>query len=331
MHRDTLSAINLLDKIRINNGIDNLKVFFHELVKSNTEEAINLVNHENLHFASLFVLKPEMEVLNLFHSLNVRNKISIGITSEILTSEKNISISKYFSSHYIQAVYSVLKWMVETGFIDDGLSNEYDEVLDICAILLTKVYRDKTTLPIIGDTIFKRYKKGLLIHDLVWAFFECRDPHSLIIIADHLQSKELKEVQLARKLLNFVPGIAIKNNALNIDEYLSFLNWIGKNNLFLAFTGESFQQSSNPVPYIVVLEAKYLCAAVSVDTGKILKTLTEEECKLLEQFKKLDDNSKILLSNFSFIMHQKNIYTWHTWIHYPMAEQIKIAKLGGVQ
>ena len=311
--------------------MEDLKNFFNQLIKNDTKEALNIINSENLRFTSLFVLKGEIEELNLFNNLNTRNKIALAITSEILTGKKNVSATEHLSLDYIQAVCSVLKWMLETGFKDDGLNNQYDEVLDITAILLTKVYRDKTVLPIIAEMIFKRYKEGFLIHDLVWAFFQSRDPHSLSIIGERLQSTELKDVELACKFLGFVPGIDKMSNTDNKKQYLCFLDWIRKNNLFLYFTGESFQQTSNPVPYVVVLEAKYLCAAVFADTGKILKSLTKEEHILLDEFKKLDDDMQLLLSDFSFMMYQKNIYMWNTWIHYPIAEQIKIARIGGIQ
>lgn len=327
---NNLSAITSLDNIRIENGIDNLRSFFYQQIRNDIKEAIKLINDENLHFASLFVLKPEIEKLDILNKLNTRNRIALGITNEILTKQNNVATGEYLSSDYIQAVCSVLKWMIGTGAADDGLNNQYDEVMDITAILLTKVYKDKTMLPTMTDMIFKRYKEGLLIHDLVWAFFEARDPYSLINIAEQLQSSDLKEVELARKLLGFIPGIDMKNDIDKKEQYLSFLDWIGKNNLFLCFTGESFQQTSNPVLYEIVLEAKYLCAAISVDTGKILKSVTEEDFKLLDNFKKLDKDTKLLLANFSFMLHQKDIHSWNTWLHYPIAEQIKIAR-GGLQ
>lgn len=326
-----LNTINILDKRMDDSGVDSIRSFFYQLTKVNEKEAINLINDENLHFASLFVLKPEIEELKLFQKLNIRNRIALRITSEILLSKKNISAVEDLSFDYIQAVYSVLKWMLETGCINDGLNDQYDEILDITAIFLTKVYRDKTVLPIIAEMIFRRYKQGLLIHDLAWAFFESRDPISLSIISERLQSKELKDIELAQKLLSFVPGIGIRDNIDIKEQYLSFLDWFGKNNLFLCFTGESFQQISNPVIYRVVLKAKYLCEPVSIDTGKILRILSEERCKLIDEFKRLDKNTQILLSEFSVMLHHNNICKWQEWLECPIEEQIKFARIGGIQ
>ncbi|NMM63881.1 hypothetical protein HBE96_14585 [Clostridium sp. P21] len=327
---DNLVSPSPLDEIRIKNGIDNLNTFFHSLFKNNSEKSINLINHEDLNFASLFTLKNKIQELNIFHSLNPRNKLAIEIINEIYTGKKNSRNTNYLSCDYVEGIHAVLKWILVTGSVDDGMNNEYDEILDISAALLTKVYRDKTVLSVIADMIFKRYKKGFLIHNLVWAFFECRDPKSLIIIAQGLQSKELKDIELSKKLLNFVPGVTMIENMDKNSCYLYFLNWLEKNFLFLHFTGESFQKSSNPIPYIVILRAKYICAPVSIDSGKILTPLKKEEINLLKLFDKLDNNTKLLLSNFSFNFHRKNIYNWNKWLYSPMAEQIKIARLGGI-
>lgn len=326
-----LNTINFLDKRMDDSGVDNIRSFFYQLAKENEKEALNLINDENLHFTSLFVLRPEIEELDLFQKLNARNRIALGITNEILSSKRNISDVEYLSFDYIQAVHSVLKWMLETGCINDGLDDQYDEILDITAIFLTKIYRDKTVLPIIAEMIFRRYKQGLLIHDLAWAFFESRDPISLSIISERLQSKELKDVELAQELLSFVPGIGIRENIDIQKQYLSFLDWFGKNNLFLHFTGESFQQVKNPVIYRVVLEAKYLCEPASIDTGEILRILSRKECKLIDQFKRLDKNTQKLLSEFSVMLHHNNICKWQYWLECPIGEQIKFARIGGIQ
>ncbi len=331
MYIYNLNTINLLDKKMDDSGGDSVRSFFYQLAKANKKEALNLINDENLHFTSLFVLIPEIEELELFQELNIRNKIALKITSEISLSKKNILDVEYQSFDYIQAVHSVLKWMLETGCINDGLNNKYDEILDKTAIFLIKIYRDKTVLPIIAEMIFRRYKKGLLIHDLVWAFFESRDPISLSIISERLQSKDLEDEELAQELLSFVPGIGMRENIDIKKQYLYFRDWFGKNNLFLHFTGESFQQTQSPVIYRVVLEAKYLCEPISIDTGKILRVLSGKECKLIDEFKRLDKNTQKLLSEFSVMLHHSNICEWQEWLGYQVEEQIKFARIGGIR
>lgn len=327
------NSINPLDRIRIDEGIDNLKAYFNELAKEHTGEALNSINAENLHFPSLFVLRNEIDMLGLFYNLSLRNRVAIEITDEILESKKKISVNEYISSDFAQIAYSAFKWIFETGFSDDGLSNQYDQVLDITAIILTKVYKEKTILPNLVNMIFDRNKKGLFTHDLVWAFFESRDPNSLIMIANHLLSTKKEDIELASKLLSFIPGIE-KNSVISKEKkYTAFLNWLEENSPFLYFTGQSLQQVNRPITYIIALEAKYLNKYVSVDTGKTLKSFTDEESELLNKFNKQDNNTKLLLANFSNMLHNKNKSVWKEWIHYPILRQIAIAKavIGGYQ
>lgn len=321
-----LNSINPLDKIRLDNGIDKMRDYFIEMSKKNSEEAVNLINAENLHFPTLYLLKNEIDNLNIFDDLNLRNKTAIEITNEVVEKDKKISINEYISSDLTQIAYSVLKWIFDTGFNDDGLSNEYDEVLDITAILLIRIYRDQTVLPTIVDMIFDRNRKGLFNHDLVWAFFESKDPNSLIMIASRLLSTETKDIDLASKLLSFVPGMEKSNTSTKEKKYTSFLDWLRENSPFLYFTGQSLQQVNKPTTYVIDLEAKYLNKYVASDTGKTLKSLTDEEAKLLNEFNKLDSNTRILLADFSSALYSKNKNWWNQWIHYPIAKQIKIVK-----
>lgn len=320
------NSINPLDKIRLDKGIEEMKDHFVILAKKNNEEALNLVNAENLRFPTLFLLKDEIDNLNLLDNLSLRNKTAIEITDEVIEKNKKISINEYISSDLTQIAYSVLKWIFDTGSNDDGLSNEYDEVLDISAILLIRIYKDQTILPTIVNMIFDRNRRGYFNHDLVWAFFESKDPNSLIMIANGLLSTESKDIDLATKLLSFVPGMGKNNTANKEKKYTTFLNWLKENSPFLYFTGQSLQQVNKPITYIIDLEAKYLNKYVDSDTGKKLKALTGEEAKLLDEFSRLDINTRLLLANCSSTLYNNNKTRWTRWIHYPMTEQIRIAK-----
>lgn len=323
--------ISTLDKVRIENGVSALKNHFQNLIQTNEKEAVNFLNDDNLHYITLFELRSELEKSNIFTELKPRNKIALKITKEVLSKDGNKLIAEYLSSHHISKVSSILKWILETGFLESTLNNNLDKILDIAAVLLTKVYRDKSILSTISNIIFNRFESDFFIHDLIWAFFESKDPYTLFLVGNRLKSKKVREVQLARKLLNFVPGIDPNSNIYDEKQYLSFLSWFQENNLFLYYVGETLQETKNPIPFKIDLAAKYLCKVVSNETGEMLTTLTEDESKLLGQFNGLDENSKILLSKFSFIMRQSNMYWWNVWIHYPILEQIKIAKnrMGG--
>lgn len=331
MYDTSLNTGSFLDKVRIDNGMGDLKDFFQQLTKKDLKEAANFVNDKDLKFATLFILREDIEKNNMVDSLIQRNKTALAIIKEILTDQKSNLAPEHVSFDYIQVIHSTLKWMLETGFRDDGMNDEYDQVLDIIAILLTKMYGDKTVLPIIADMIFKRNKKGYLIHDLVWSFFQARDPQSLMIIGERLLSSDVEDFKMACRLLDFVPNINIDENNTKEKKHLIFSQWMKENGPFLKFTGESFQQTPNPRPYRVVLEGKYLCKNICSDTGKASSSPSQDEYEILNEFRKLDKDTKILLSNFSLKIHRNNIELWDVWRHYSLEDQIKIARIGGIQ
>jgi hypothetical protein len=318
-----LKEIELFDEIRLTNGIDNMKATFRDLVNNNPEKAISLINNKNVHFASLFILQPEIENSNLLPSLSVRNKQALEIKNGILLKEfKN---TERFRSEDKEEDYSTLKWILETGYIEDGLNDEYDEVLDTTAIILTKVYKDKKCLPTMEEMIFNRYRRGAFIYDLVWAFFEVADSEHLILMANRLRSSNKKDVELARKLLNFIPCIGMYSEEDNIKQYQCSLNWIKQNRDFLYYTGETYLQTSDPYRYAVSMEAKYLQKTASSVNGELSRSLTEEEYTYLDNFKKLDDDSKIRLSNWSSLLYRKSKNRWSKWLQNPIDKQIEIA------
>ncbi len=315
-----------VDTIQSRSKTYNITASFHTLVETDPEEALHLINDENLPFSSLFLLRHDIEKNDIIHHLHLRNRVALSIATEIILGKGDPLPMPCSSCDYIQIIHSTLKWILETGAVDDGLSNEYDGILDTTATLLIKVYEDKTILPTILDMIFKRHAKGLFINDLVWTFFQSHEPSSLILIADRLKSPHPKDVDLARKLLSFCPRINTIGHMPGEDQYTFFIDWLKENSLFLYFSGETFQQSTNPIPYVVVLEAKYLYKIVDLHTGRTFEACTEKESLLLDAYKELDINTKISLSNFSYLLHQKDISSWKAWIQYPIMDQIEIAR-----
>lgn len=329
MYNSNFNSSSFLDNIRSDKGSTDLKDFFTELSKKDLRGAADFINDKNLQFSTLFILKDEIEKINLFYNLTLRNKTALLIIKEILTDKKHNLAEEHLSFDYVQIIHSTLKWILESGSSSDGMNDEYDRVLDIVCAVLTKMYKDKTLLPIMADMIFKRYKKGSLIHDLVWAFFQAADPQSLIIIGEKLLSSSAEDVKIACRLLNFIPEV--NKNISKEKKYTNFLNWMKENSPFLKYTGESFQQTTNPKPYKIVLEGKYLCKNICCDNGKALCCPSENEYRLLDDFKKLDHSTKLILANFSLRVHHKNIYLWNIWRRYSLDDQIKIARIGGVQ
>lgn len=241
------------------------------------------------------------------------------------TNTPSLSEIQYLRSSNSEITYPVLKGMFKTGLMGPGLRNDNDEFLDITALLLIKTHKDKTILPTLVDIIFFRNREGLFTHDLIWAFFQATDPNSLMLIANYLHSDNIVDVKLACKLLDFVPSIDMAVEKDNKKLYMNFIYYLKENKPFLYYTGESFQRTSNPMPYILALDSKYLCRPISVYTGKPLIPYTDKENRLSDDFNKLSVDKKLLLSNYSLRSHYENLYLWNLWINNSILDQINIA------
>lgn len=326
------APIGLLDEIRRRHGSQQLILFFHNHLKNDMDYAIKLINDDNLQFASLFILKDMLKDHAYINILNLRNRIALDLVFEILTGEKDIWPFDSFSCKQISKVNEVLHWILSSALTDDGLSKDFDEVIDKVCLLLSKVYRDKSILASLVDLIFKRNERNSYYGDLTWAFFEYGDARSLMIIASKLMSEKEKDKELARRLLCFVPGMNsdILNSSYQ-NYYYYFLSWFQENNMFLGYTRESFHHSKYPKHYAINSEAKYLCRIVANETGNILGTLTEEEEFLLNAFNKLDEDAKTLLCSFSFALNNQSLSLWKHWLQFSIEDQISIASIGGVR
>jgi hypothetical protein len=319
---------NYLDHIRRKSGIDECKNYFSEFGKEHREDVIRLMNDRRLYFASLFTLQSEIKEFHINEELSERNRIALDFCKKI-SDEKNISdasdITIPLSS---EPVHQTLLWMLNTGAADDGLCNEFDQILDIAASVLIKTHHEWSVLPVIADLVFQRNRKGTYYHDLIWAFFQTRDVYALRFIAKYLRSPLSKDIQLARKLLNLPQDERLIMGLNRQQEYQKYLSWLKENASYLYFTGESLQFSNNPVPCNLNLEAKYLCKNTSPRSSKPVDSFTEEEVVYLNNFNQMKQEEKITLANYSQTLHKRNNCDWNNWIHYPVEKQIHIAQYG---
>ncbi|MBE9593085.1 MAG: hypothetical protein IMF19_06365, partial [Proteobacteria bacterium] len=124
--------IAFLDQVRLKDGNDKLKKVFQESAAHDKEAAVNSLNHEDLQFTSLFLLRDDIEKLAIAEQLSERNRIAMEIVDDVLSRDEKSSpaSSRLPICDHIQMVHSVLRWMLETGSKDDGLSAEYIQVLD---------------------------------------------------------------------------------------------------------------------------------------------------------------------------------------------------------
>lgn len=324
------NTMNFLDSYRYTKGTKQFINYFKDLAKTDVQRLLQYINEDNLRFSSLYLLHPDIMESNLYTQLSARNQKALEITQRILAKETSGRSSSASGEEAVPA--SVLRWMLESGHPEDGLDSRYDRMLDMTAILLVKVHKDKSVLPMVADMMFNRYRKGEFIYDLVWAFFESRDPNGLLLIANRLCSAHWKDIELARKLLGFVPGFGTDTRINPVQQYSYFFQWLHENSPFLYFTGEGFQQTSHPIPYQVLLEAKYLCKRLSKGSNVQLRSVTDSEAQLLEQFGKLSPYLQNQLANYSYWLYRHTPYEWKIWLRSSIAEQLNAVSkaTGGV-
>lgn len=318
-------SLSYLEDFRKSNDLSEFLKLFRKLIYTNKKKTIEIINDEEVNFGFLFSVQSEIFNLDLLQSLNYRNTLALKIIREIKRNEKKILNSIQLISDKNDAIHSSLKWMLVTGHRDDGMSNEYDELLDHISIILAKIYRDKSILPILVDMIFTRYNKDRFVHDLIWAFFECNDPKSLFLVVDKLKSRDLKDIELANKLLRFIPSINESHHNERNNTYIDSVNWLNQNSLFLHYTGENFQETKSPSSYVVDLEAKYICRKLSDNNMRHPNGANSKENKILKEFRKLDIKNRKLLSDFSFLLYKQDESLWKLWLKAPITKQIMIA------
>lgn len=311
------SQYSYLDNIRINNGIDKCKAVFNEVLYTNKSRAVALLNDKRITFVCLFIFLPEIETFDLYRNLNSKNITALKITDQILNFNGNLFSVKS------KNVYSVIKWIFDTGFSEDGLNNDYEQVLDTAAAVLINTYKDTNILPAAADMIFKRNKRGAYTHDLMWSFFQIRHPYTLKLIAERIRSSDKEDAELACKLLN-INSISDDNQK----QYEDYLQWLKENDPFLYFTGENLQFSSHPVFCKVDLERKYLVRGIPTYSRQPYYPVNDIEKRCLEAFKQLNDEEKTVLSDYSYKIHNQNISKWQEWLQYPIDKQINSVKNG---
>lgn len=312
--------INFLDETRKNEGNEALKKKFQKTFWENRAKALDALNDEQLTFPTLYVLLPEIIALRLFYNLGARNSIAYFIIKEI----NQVNANSYYLSYKNNETQKVLKWILITGGKENAFSPDYYQVLDVCASVLLNTYEDLDMLPLICDMIFIRTKEGRYVNDLVWAFFQCKDPLCLKLIAEHLCANDNKENLLAAKLLNLKEEIS-ENDEDKEKAYNRYLQWLNNNDPYLYFTEESNQYSSEPVLVDVDLERKYLHKGVSSYIKEPLVDLDDNEKQCISAFGQLSESEKFVLAEYSNNLYEKDNENWKEWIKQSVNEQVKEA------
>jgi len=95
---------NELDRVRHDRGNDGLRDYIKQLAQKDKRRAIDLINEEELSFASLFVLRDRIQQLGFFDQMNIRNKIALEIVDETLKEYKVELAPSDMVSNFIQNV-----------------------------------------------------------------------------------------------------------------------------------------------------------------------------------------------------------------------------------
>lgn len=323
MYSDPNGPVGTLEYLRQVRGVDACKIRFQQILENSQKNtAVRLLNDKSLRFPTLFVLKPQIDEENLAGKLNGKIKAALLICDKVLEEKKSLPGGGI--SYNDQNVRSAFFWIFRTGADSDGLNNDYDEIMDLCASVLTRRYHDKTILPALSRLIFHRNRKKGYLHDLIWAFFQSHDPNSMQYIAPYLRSSNNRDRDLARLLLH-LPDVGDNPNEKE-RQYRTFMNWLRENNPYLYFTGETLQSSNQPEICGVDLGAKYLGKQISPKKHQPLNPLTKREADTLSCFAQAEQSDKAMLSDYSKKMQRQNPAYWKRWISLPLEKQLQIVK-----
>ncbi|MGI6227216.1 MAG: hypothetical protein ACOYJ1_13280 [Peptococcales bacterium] len=356
--------LGLLDNLRFSNGPEGLKNYFRELLRVDRDSALSVINDNDTRFGTLYLLKSELPEKLVQNDLNPLYRKALDLAGS-LTGKVSPKIEGRIRKSGEDTAFT-LRWIIRTGLPEDGLGNRYEQLMERAAALLVKSFGDTSVLPELVEMIFERNRRGALLRELVWAFFEARCPESLRLVAKRLESMDKRDVELAKKLLCFIPGISdnaptgatgimtadaagsmkgnmernmaketARNISMNAGDGLTgaglhtiALNWLEENQQFLYYTGESMHLCSMPQHYRVSWSAKYMCRSVSVDNGQPLLEYQPAEIEILSRFENLPETLQKQLADYSHIFYKRNISQWNAWIRLPVKEQAAAASLG---
>jgi len=324
------NPLSLLDNVRLGNGTDGLKNFYIDLLKKDRVKALEFINDQHLKFGSLYHLRYECSSPQEVKAINPLYGKALHLISELSGKADRNSEAKMRSDG--DSTYAALKWMMKTGFDENEPGSGYDQVMEHTAALLTKSFNDTDVLPEIAEMIFTKNRSGKLIHELVWAFFEARKPESLTLIAQGLNSADSRDVELAKRLLFFIPCIRENSGMPMNTVHTNTMTWLQENLPFLCYTGESLHLSGQPLFYTVEWNAKYLCRPVSSENDELPSILNPFENELVKHFKELPDNTRKNLADFSYRIYRTNFNQWADWIQLPLMSQVNMTEhhMGGL-
>lgn len=318
-----------LDRLRQSRGNEALRRQFRSLLRKNRPLALFYINEDRLRFPTLFLLLHTVMDENLDERLSQRNRAALDICARRLKWRAAPGTPDTLPGQYGPETRQTLKWMFETGRTWEGPFPEfdaYDAVMDLAAAVLIVNYQDDSILPGVAELIFRRNRKGLYIHDLVWSFFRACDPSSVSLLARRLISREAADAELACELLHLEMPEHPEHPESRRKLYEQYQSWLKENRPYLYFTGEQFQLTSAPKPVKVDKEAKYLQKEISPRSQKPLVSVTDDERERLMGFRTCSWEERNLLCEYSDRLHKQNKAAWENWSRNPPDQQVLAAR-----
>lgn len=313
-----------LDQIRVNEGAEQCKKTVSTLLQKDAKRALALINDPKLLFPCLYVLYEPLQTQRVQRLLNRRNLTALRIANQI---KGSVSGTDYLSANP-NAVYPVLKWILQTGCDEEVAEDDYEEILDVSVSVLINKYKDAEIVPQVVDLIFRRNRAGSHIHDLVWALFRYHDPEILRLIAPYLRSSHSADVVLAEELLN-LDNLSATMAHSGGQTYERYVKWLEENQPYLYFTDESFQYTSRPLFCCVDIERKYLQQQAATYEKQPLTVLGEAENACIAAFRQLREEEQLRLADYSQTLRKADENAWKEWLQQPVQEQAKAVKRRG--
>lgn len=322
------NRLSYLDNLRISGGTERVRQVFGGLVRRDRREALMQLCNKSLQFPTFFILLHDIAAFELTSELDPQKKAAVHICNKkIILPGLNPSD---IETQQGEILYKALLWMFDTGKLwggPGGGRDGFDSVMDYVSARLILDFDEKTVLPDVVELIFRRNRRGLLIHDLVWCFFQTLGHDSLTKTAGYLMSSNPKDRELACKMLHLEIG-AVPDRAEAKELYDYFINWLNDNKPYLYLTGEHFQMTSNPMHLSCDLEAKYLNKEISPRYRAPIEPLSENEADCLRAFREVPTNEQRLLTDYSHTLRRLDARLWDEWMHKQVAEQVIAARKG---
>lgn len=283
-----------LENVKETFGNEKLVNKFKNTLKTNKMRAIKLINDQNLSFSTLFILFPVIRQYKLLTYLSTRNKLAYNFCNQILEKQKSD-----YKEGDTKTFINVLEWIVKSADVADGIADDFDKIVDVSVAKLLNEFNDKEVLKPAVDLAFKRNKKKEFNHDLVWSLFKTNDVNILEHVAEYLKSEDKEDNNFSTELLSnaIESDITVTEN----NKYDNYVLWLKENNQYINFTGEGYNQSSQPNFFKVDKVLK--------DKDKAIYVMNEnvQPQQLVSEPEKVNNNERKLSYSEMKLMHLKTV------------------------